>query len=801
MASIWVKEFTGGLDTRRLAETVSGAALIRAIDGHINRGGEFEKRAAFVSTYTLPAGTIGLANDAGGLIVFGSAAEPTGMPAGVTYQRLQHPDGASPALARVPSFDLYAGKVYAVGEFADGSLHHFYDGVRVVDFGDGRARASFRVTDGFTIPAASAVGSFEITGGSSGVGNQVTNITIDGVAIISGPVAFGSSNADTASDVAAAINSHTSTPNYTAVAAGQTVTVTAVSTGTAVNGKEIIVTPGGTVTVGNSVLMAGGAAVSASSLASLTVDGVSAISSGVSWATSNSATASAIASAINGHTSSPNYIATAVGDQVNIIADDAGTASNGLVVAYTTANGLVVTPASGFTLSGGGNPITAVAATTTFTVTGGTAGGGNQVTDITVNGVSIIGAPVSWVTSNDATASAIASAITGHVSSPNYTASATGSVVTITASIAGTAANGRAVVVTVGGTVTTSTPAALAGGVDAEAAFIPGSFVKTIGSRVHCVSGPNAHFSGINQPTKWTTDATGAGFIDMSTQASGAEELTALANYQRFVAVFSERVVQIWTFDSDPANNAQVQVLKNTGTGSPLSVTEFGDEDLFYLDESGLRSLRARDSSNAAATTDIGVPVDTAIVAKLNSLTDEERANVVGLIEPRDGRFWLIMKDVIYVFSFFAGSKISAWTTYAPGFNVSAATVFNRRAYLRSGDTIYCFGGTGASLTYDATSAVAWLPFLDGNAPSRLKMYEGVDVAATGQWQMQAAFIPTETGTSDSGPIVFETTFGKERISLEGESTHISLRFASQGTGPAVLSSVVIHFNGTDVED
>ena len=45
MGTIWIREFTGGLDARRLPETTPGGVLIKGIDGHINRGGEFEQRA------------------------------------------------------------------------------------------------------------------------------------------------------------------------------------------------------------------------------------------------------------------------------------------------------------------------------------------------------------------------------------------------------------------------------------------------------------------------------------------------------------------------------------------------------------------------------------------------------------------------------------------------------------------------------------------------------------------------------------------------------------------------------------
>ncbi len=701
MGTIWVKELTGGLDTRRLPETTSGGVLIRAADGHITRGGEFEKRAAMVPEYELPADTVGLAYDSDGIVVFGSDTAPT-LPSGVSYQRLQHPDSVT-ALVRVPSFDLYAGKIYAVGEFADGSVYHFYDGTRVPDWYDGRSRAAFQITGGGVNPAAAASGTFEITGGTSSTGvNVVSDIAIDGVSIIGSPVDHTGNNATTAAAVAAEINSHTSSPDYSASSDGQTVSIVAATTGVGVNGKAIVVTIGGDVTTANNTGMSGGAASTTSTLSSLTVDGVEIIAAPVVWATSNASTAAAIATAINSYTSSPDYTATVVGSTVNIVAALAGTAADGRLVGFGLANGLTVSPS---------------------------------------------------------------------------------------------------------GTL------ALANGSDSSA-FQPGLFVKTVGSKMHSVSGPNEHFSGIQQPTKWTTDTTGAGFIDMSTQASGSEDLTALAKYQNYVAVFAERIIQVWYFDPDPSLNRQVQVLNNTGTASPRSVTQFGDNDLFYQDESGLRSLRARDASNAAATTDIGVPVDSLIIEKLRQLSAEEREQVIGLIEPSNGRFWLIILDQVFVFSFFSGAKVSAWSTYnmtanvvvddvssTVTFEVEHAVVFRRRVYLRAGDRIFVYGGLSEEIIYDDTQAEAWLPYLDADTPTEKKPWSGLDAAVEGAWQVSAAMQPVDTDAVDELAIVDRTTYGLQRIPIEGSSTHISLRFKSLGDGPAKLAAAVIHYSSPDGED
>ena len=584
MGWIWIKEFRGGLDTRRMHEATASSVLVKAHNGHVTRGGEFEKRFAFVSEFSLPPETRGLFYDRFGLVVFGSAPPPV-LPTGVSYQRLQHPSG-SLALSRVLSVDMFQRLPYVVGEFADGSVHHFYDGVRVEDWFDGRARASF-----------------DVSGGTEAT--SVDDIKVAGVSIISAPV---------------------------------------------------------------------------------------------SWQGDLTATAQAIAVAVNEHTSLPDYHASTFGARVNVVVDtsEVGVAPNGRVVEFSVSGDLVINPSTGLVLSGG---------------------------------------------------------------------------------------------------------------VDNEVVFQPGRFVKMIGSKMYSTAESLFHFSGIRRPDSWTTDIVGAGVIDMSLELSGSERLIAFDRYQGFIAIFSERVVQIWYVDPDPSLNRFVQSLHNTGTASARSVTAFGDNDIFYLDESGLRSLHARDSSNAAATTDIGVPVDDPITRKLISLSAIEREKVIGLVEPRTGRFWLVMKDEIFVFSYFRSAQISAWSTYGTvdnggnSFEVDDVVVHNRRVYLRSGDTIYCYGGVETGEQTDSTVAEVWLPYLDADMPTKAKSWTGVDAALSGEWSVSAAAQPTDLAVEDVPLVLASTTYNTGRIPIHHTSSHLSVRFRSRGDGRARLGSVVVHYGGNDDQD
>jgi len=103
---------------------------------------------------------------------------------------------------------------------------------------DSTANSSI-VTDRTPVSAA-ATATVTLTGGAAG---SVDTITVDGVNIMSGSVAFTTDLATTAAAVASNINSHTSSPEYTAAAVGPVITISAASAaGSDPNGFVVLVT-------------------------------------------------------------------------------------------------------------------------------------------------------------------------------------------------------------------------------------------------------------------------------------------------------------------------------------------------------------------------------------------------------------------------------------------------------------------------------------------------------------------------------------------------------------------------------
>lgn len=324
----------------------------------------------------------------------------------------------------------------------------------------------------------------------------------------------------------------------------------------------------------------------------------------------------------------------------------------------------------------------------------------------------------------------------------------------------------------------------------------PVVFAMTFGKKVYTVNDSLLQFSSVDAPRNWdSVNGLGAGFINMFNSFTGGEKLKALAAYSGRLAIFARNTVQIWSMDVDPGRNNQVQVLDNIGTIAPKSVTQVGDVDVFFLADSGVRSLRSRDINNIAYSADIGNPVDQLILADMRALGTAGTATAIGVIEPTDGRYWLILGGKIYVFSNFSSSHVAAWSTYDPGFTVLDTVVWNGRLYLRSTDNkLYVYGGTDGN-TYDSAPVSGELPYLSAGTPATMKSFTGFDAVVEGQWTFALGTNPEQPDARDTIGTLWAPSFDMQRIPIDMQGTHFSATFSCSSPGYARFSNVIVHYN------
>lgn len=326
-----------------------------------------------------------------------------------------------------------------------------------------------------------------------------------------------------------------------------------------------------------------------------------------------------------------------------------------------------------------------------------------------------------------------------------------------------------------------------------------GTLARTHKRKLYSPIGSLLWFSELDIPNNIDTGASGSGFVNMSNHQSGSDSVTGLVTYQDRLAIFSRRVIQVWDMQDDDADNAPAQTLYETGTRSPRSVQGFGDLDAFYLSDSGVRSLRARNYTNIAGVNDVGTPIDTLIQEYMDDLTDDQIEEAVSITEPRDGRFWLKIGERIFVFSYFPSKKISAWSWYEPGLEFTDLVSFNGRVYARAGNNVYLYGGSD-NAAYDDCAVTCALPFDKARKAAHFKHWNGVDIAAENTWNCKLLLDPNdETKYVDVGDLEGFTLLQEEAMAV-GASPYCAPVLTCTASGYASLSQVILHYTGTEAK-
>jgi hypothetical protein len=329
----------------------------------------------------------------------------------------------------------------------------------------------------------------------------------------------------------------------------------------------------------------------------------------------------------------------------------------------------------------------------------------------------------------------------------------------------------------------------------------PSSFALTLGKKVYITSGTLLNFSAVNSATEWDQEfAIGAGFINMLNSSTGGEVLNSLAAYGNRLAILARRTIQLWSVDVDPDRNDQSQVLSNIGAVAPRSVTQIGDVDVFFLADSGIRSLRSRNINNIAFSADIGNPIDQLVVDAMLEAGAEAAEAAVAVIEPTDGRYWLAIANQIFVFSFFQSSKIAAWSTYLPGFTPTDFATYNGRVWVRdTNDKLYLYGGDD-NVTYDDDAYRAdnpvqiELPFLSTGTPSTFKTFTGMDAVVEGEFNCYMGTNPQEPDDRDLLARLAAPSFDMRHIPVNGYGTHFSVKLTKTTGGYGRVSNFTIHY-------
>lgn len=431
-----------------------------------------------------------------------------------------------------------------------------------------------------------------------------------------------------------------------------------------------------------------------------------------------------------------------------------------------------------------------------FAILSGT--GAGSITSIKVNGVEILNATITWATSHSNFAALLAARINTYNSIPEYTATSAGAVVYIAAA-AGTGAsvNGFVINVTTAGDVTITTPQELVNGVDN--APDPGTAVKTFGTKMHYLSGSLLAFSGVNRPTQYDENSIGAGAINMSNHVSGSEELIGMDEFLGYLAVLSREAIQIWSLSADPELNARVQTINNVGILAGRSTVAYGEADLAFLTDSGVRAIRPSDvAANLNKHVSISDPINPLLLAELATLSDEVQSEAIGIIEPIDRRMLMAVGNSVYVLSLFGESGIAAWSRYNIGTQITEWVVSGKKLYARAGNTVYLYGGNDYN-TYDpAVVPQVKLVNLHASAPATYKGWLGFDFGLVGEWEIKM-YTGVDATVGETVAVISGSSYAGPTVPVSAEGSHVALEFLGRSSAREIVN-IALHYNSHEAD-
>lgn len=340
-------------------------------------------------------------------------------------------------------------------------------------------------------------------------------------------------------------------------------------------------------------------------------------------------------------------------------------------------------------------------------------------------------------------------------------------------------------------------------------------------SRVYICTSPYLYFCALGDATRWTT-GTGFGKILVTNWDFSGQPIIAGTTYQTYLALFSGDTAQTWVSPSDPTNFNQVQIFRNTGTVAGGSVYPLGDLDVMFLNASGIRSLRVRDSSLNAYVNDFGSPVDSAVQSALAGL-QSNFSGVQAIIEPLSNRYWCYINGTLFVLSYFPSIKIVAWSTYdimiqanngqyfpvVPiKFFVYKNIVWFLGYYTATGIySLFAYGNPGNINpyvgNYNNEPFFFETPWMDASKPGHNKMSTGFDVISTGQWDFYGAMDYSQdpqvnpNGTGIVWKKLVSTNIPTPQGMFYGfpsVGTHVKFRGVSTDMGKGTVSSLIWHY-------
>jgi hypothetical protein len=325
----------------------------------------------------------------------------------------------------------------------------------------------------------------------------------------------------------------------------------------------------------------------------------------------------------------------------------------------------------------------------------------------------------------------------------------------------------------------------LDGNLDTFESSCPHSPVFAVaGSKVYAKDGDIVRFCEVNNPRAWNS-IDNAGFIATGNFTDTSTDVTALSQYRNALIVMHNNRSLEWAVDPDPSLTSHRSTIFE-GSNEHRSLANVTG-DLYFLSESGFRSIAVQNNVESLADMDVGSPIDNLIVPL-------SKAGAISLYNHKDGQYWCALGNKVWIYSFSKTAKLSAWSYYEYAFTIDDMMMHNNEVVFKSGTSIYI---TSASVYSDNGvnyETVVEFSDLDFKANTALKQVHSFDIAQVGNCTAEFT-VGIENKTTTHAVSVVGDFRDRGMIALPLVATHVQPKFTNNDDQFWELNLVNITFN------
>jgi hypothetical protein len=249
-------------------------------------------------------------------------------------------------------------------------------------------------------------------------------------------------------------------------------------------------------------------------------------------------------------------------------------------------------------------------------------------------------------------------------------------------------------------------------------------------------------FCKTGDPRNWTA-ASDAGFLPQASTRAARTRSPRSTSTATARSRCSSRTTRSCGADPNPALMSLTSNIEGVGTiycraAGPVS------NDLYFLAQSGYRSMSQLILTDNVQETDVGSPIDKLLQADI-AITDDPLA----IYYQKLGQLWSIKGATVWVYSFSRTSKVSAWSKFTFPFSIDDACVLNQELYVRTGNDVY---KVSDAVYKDGVSSIPLVDIemfhQDAKRPGTLKQFTGLDHICTGTPTVSFKFYGETAGSS-----------------------------------------------------